>query len=96
MIANRNPSQKHRLFNIGQPQTVLLGDLSQIIGELFFFDDEEAILICLDQSQIVKSLHEQTDSRPRCANHLGQLFVRNLKLDSDAAGVFLAHGTSKL
>jgi len=44
-----------------------LGDLSQVIGELIFFDNEKPIFIRLDQPKILKSLHKQTDPRPRRA-----------------------------
>jgi hypothetical protein len=52
-----------------------LGDLSEVIGELPFFDDEKAISIRLDQPEVMKSLHKQADPRPRRAHHLGQFFV---------------------
>jgi hypothetical protein len=53
-----------------------------------FFDDEKVILIRLDQAQVSKSLHEHADPRPRRAHHLGEFFVRDLKLDANAAGIF--------
>ena len=46
---------------------------------------------CLDQAQILKSLHKEADSGACRSNHGRKLFVGNLKFDSDAARVFLAH-----
>jgi len=54
-----------------------LGDLRQVIGELAFFDDEKVIFVGLDQTQVVKPLHEQADSRPRRADHCGEFFMGN-------------------
>src|SRR5581483_11233179 len=103
MIVDPESKRKRRLSNIGltSPETwpkqkFASGNLSEIIGQFFFFDDKESIFIGLDQSKMMKSLHEQTDSGPRRADHLGQLLVRNLELDADAARVFLAHGAGEL
>jgi hypothetical protein len=37
------------------------GDLSEIIGELLFFDDKKAISIRLNQPKVTKPLHERTE-----------------------------------
>jgi len=74
----------------------LLGNLREIIGELVFLDDKKMIAIGFDQSQITESLHEEADSGPRRADHLGQLFVRDLKLDANTARVFLTHSAGEL
>jgi hypothetical protein len=52
-----------------------LGNLGEVIGELFFLDDEKPIFIRLNQPEIVKSLHKQAHPRPRRAHHLRQFFV---------------------
>jgi len=36
-----------------------INDLSEIVGEFLFFDDEKAISISLDQPEIVEALHKQ-------------------------------------
>jgi hypothetical protein len=40
----------------GRPST--LCNLPDIVGEFFFLDDEEMILISLDQAKILKALHK--------------------------------------
>jgi hypothetical protein len=55
-----------------------LGDLSEVIGEVVFFDDEKAISVGLNQPQVVEALHKDADPRPGRAHHLGQFFVGNL------------------
>ena len=55
-----------------------LGDLSEVIGEFVFFDDEKAISVGLDQPKVMKALHKQADPRPGRAHHLGQFFMGNL------------------
>ena len=57
-IAHCEPIQKRRLSTIGLTSFEILGDLSEIIGKFFLFDNEEPILIGLDQSKIMKSLHK--------------------------------------
>jgi hypothetical protein len=59
-------------------RTTTLGDLRQIVGEFVFLDDEKMVLILFDQPKVAKSLHKQTDPRPRRAHHLGQFFMGNL------------------
>ena len=73
-----------------------LGDLREIIDEFVFFDDQEMILIGLDQAEIMKPLHKQTDPRPGRADHLGEFFVGNLELDANTARIFLAHRARQL
>ena len=48
-----------------------LGDLGEVSRELVFFDDEKPISIRLNQPEIVKALHKQTDPRPRRPHHFG-------------------------
>ena len=72
------------------------GDVHQVIVELFFFDDEEVILIGFDQPQVVKPLHEQADPRPRRAHHRRQFLMGNSQFDANAARVLLAHGSGQL
>jgi hypothetical protein len=72
------------------------GDLSEVASEFFFFDDEKAISIGLDQPEIVEALHKQTDPGPRRAHHLRQFFVRNPQFDANAARVLLAHCARQL
>jgi hypothetical protein len=64
-----------------------LGNLSKVIVELVFFDDEKALSIRLHQSQIMKSLHEESDLRRRRAYHVRQFFMGNLQLNPDAVRV---------
>ena len=52
-----------------------LRNLRQVIGEFLFFDNQETIFIRLNQPEIMKSLHEQADPRPRRADHLRQFFM---------------------
>jgi hypothetical protein len=73
-----------------------LGDLSQIFGELLFFSAEAAILMRLNQPKVTKSQHKRTDPRPRRSHHLGQFFIRNLELDTNAARAVLDHGEAEL
>jgi hypothetical protein len=73
-----------------------LGNLSEVIGELVFFDDEKALSVGLNQPKVVEALHEDADPRPGCAYHLGQFFMGNLQFDANAAGVLLAHCASQL
>jgi hypothetical protein len=40
-----------------------LGDLSQVIGEFGFFDDEKMFPVCLNQSKVAKSLDKKADPR---------------------------------
>ena len=54
------------------------------------------ILIRLNQPKVMEPLHEQADPRPRRADHLGQFFMGNLELDTNAARIFLAHGAGQL
>ena len=49
-----------------------IGDLSEVIGEFLFFDDEKAIFIRLNQPKVMKSLHKQADPRAGRAHHLGE------------------------
>ena len=77
-------------------RNIALGDLSQIVSEFPFFDNKKAISIRLDQPKVMKSLHKQTDPRPRRAHHLGEFFMRNLQFDANAARIFLAHGAGQL
>ena len=42
-----------------------LGDLSQIVGEFLFLDDEKVISIRLNQSKVAKSLDKNADPRAR-------------------------------
>ena len=53
------------------------------------------IAIGFDQSEVAKSLHKHTDSRPGRAYHLRQFFMGNLKFNADAARVLLAHGAGQ-
>jgi hypothetical protein len=46
-----------------------LGDLSEVIGEFLFFDDEN---IRRNQPKVMKSLHKQADPRAGRAHHLGE------------------------
>src|SRR5438093_9514596 len=73
-----------------------IGDLSEVIGEFLFFDDEKAIFIRLNQPKVMKSLHKQADPWSRRAHHLGEFFMGNLQLDANAARVLLAHGAGQL
>jgi hypothetical protein len=66
-----------------------LGNLSEVMGELVFFDDEKALSIRLHQSQIMKSLHEEGDLRRRRAYHVRQFFMGNLQFNPDAVRVLL-------
>jgi hypothetical protein len=56
----------------------LLGDLSEVTGEVVFFDDEKAISVGLNQPKVVEALHKDADPRPGRAHHLGQFFMGNL------------------
>ena len=73
-----------------------LSDLSEVISEFFFFDDEKPVFIRLDQPKVMKSLHKQADPWPRCAHHLGEFFMGNLEFDTNAARIFLADGAGEL
>ena len=66
------------------------GDLSEVISELLFFDDQKMLSICLDQSEVMEALHKQADPGSRGAHHLGEFFMGNFQLDANAARVFLA------
>jgi hypothetical protein len=47
-IPHCEPIQKPRLSTIGLTSLEILADLSEIIGEFFFLDNEKLIFICLD------------------------------------------------
>ena len=40
-----------------------LGDLSKVIGEIVFIDDETRFLIRLNQAEVMESLHRQADPK---------------------------------
>ena len=69
---------------------------SQVISELFFFDDESVISVRLKQPVFAKSLHKHADPRPRRAHHLGQFIMRYLRFDAKAVRVFLAQCARQL
>jgi len=73
-----------------------LGNLSEVIDKLVFFDDEKVFLIRLNQPEVAEALHKQADPRSRRAHHLGQLFMGYLQLDANAARIFLAHCLGQL
>jgi hypothetical protein len=73
-----------------------LGDLSEVIGEFGFFDDEKAISVRLNQPKVVEALHKDADPRPRRAHHLRQFFMGNLQFDANAARVLLTHCPGQL
>ena len=56
-------------------QYKVLADLSQVISQFLFFDNEKVIFARFNQAKISKSLHKQADPRPCCADHIGKLFV---------------------
>ena len=74
------------------PQTCVgaLGDVSQVISELLFLDNEEVIFVRLNQPQVPKPLHKHADPGPCGADHLRKFFMRNLQFDAYAPQVFLA------
>jgi hypothetical protein len=76
--------------------TAALGDLSEVSGELLFFDDEEVVCVRLDQSQVPEALHKLADPGPCGTNHLRQFFMRNLRFDANAARIFLAYRARQL
>jgi hypothetical protein len=45
-------------------------DLSQVISELLFFDNEKALCACLNQPKDPKSLHKLADPGPCGTDHL--------------------------
>jgi len=83
-------------YALRQRRRAALGDLRQVVGQLLFFDNEKTFLVSLNETEIVESLHEQADARPRRANHLGKFFMGDLELDTDTARIFLAHGARQL
>jgi len=72
------------------------GDLSEVIRELLFFDNEEVIFVRLNQPQVPKPLHKHADSGPCGTNHLRQFFMRDLQFDAYAARIFLAEFARQL
>jgi hypothetical protein len=69
---------REEIFHCSRRCPAALGDLSEVIGEVVFFDDEKAISVGLNQPQAVEALHKQADPRPGRAHHLGQFFMGNL------------------
>src|SRR5690348_7423010 len=57
----------------------------QVLGQRMLFDNERTAGRALDESQLAKSLHEVADARPRCANHVRQLLMRDAVFDFQAA-----------
>jgi hypothetical protein len=49
----------------------------------FSLDGEKAIQVGLNQPEVSKALHKQTDPRPRRANHLGQFIMIQSALTVD-------------
>jgi hypothetical protein len=52
-----------------------VNDMSQIISEFLFFDNEKALCACLNQPKDPKSLHKFADPGPCGTDHLRQFFV---------------------
>jgi hypothetical protein len=67
-----------------------LGDLSQVISELLFLDNEEVMFVRPNQPKVPKPLHKHADPGPSGADHLRQFFRRNLQFDAYAPRIFLA------
>jgi hypothetical protein len=53
-----------------------LSDLSQVISEPLFFDNEESLCGRLNQPKLPKSLHKLADPGPRGADHLVTVSTR--------------------
>jgi hypothetical protein len=60
---------------IVQGFTAALGDLSEVISELLFFDNEKVLYARLNQPELPKSLHKLADPGTCRTDHLRQLFV---------------------
>ena len=73
-----------------------LGDVSQVVSELHFFDNEKVIFIRLNQPQIPKPLHKHADPGPCGTDHFRQFFMRDFQFDADAARIFLAECARQL
>jgi hypothetical protein len=58
-----------------------LGELSKVISELLFPDNEKVICVRLNQPEVMKALHKHADPEPRRAHHLRQFFMRNYRFD---------------
>src|SRR3954469_12535063 len=82
-------SRSLQSFSLQDPSRSI--EMSYIIGELHFFDDEKVVFVRLDQSQVVESLHEDGDSSACRSHHARQLVMAYLELDTDAFRVLLAH-----
>ena len=73
-----------------------LSDLSEVISEFLFLDNEEMIFVRLNQPQIPKPLHKHADPGPCGADHFRQFFMRDFQFDAYAARVFLAEFARQL
>src|SRR5882672_12847829 len=73
-----------------------LGELSKVISELLFLDDEKVICVRLNQPEVMKALHKHADPGPCGTDHLRQFFMRDFRLDADAARIFLAEFARQL
>jgi hypothetical protein len=73
-----------------------LSDLSEVISEFLFLDNEEMIFVRLNQPQIPKPLHKHADPGPCGADHFRQFFMRDFQFDAYAARVLLAEFARQL